>query len=152
MSRTRRDCCGWMPGAAPLTSLGFLPLISVESWFHAGLCCHWSRGLITQLFPSWLSRFLQCWFPSNLTPRVSSDLLQGLVWKLHVLYDYLLPLVLCNHRHSSLFQAYLCTHHPYLHLNTSDFSPLLSQVSDVSHPSPAFVFSMVKPSVFHARL
>lgn len=41
-------------GAAPLTSLGVLPLISVESWFHAGLCCHWTHGLITWLFTNWL--------------------------------------------------------------------------------------------------
>lgn len=82
MSRSSRDCYGEMPGADALTSLGFLPMISVESWFHAGLCCHWTRGLITQLFTNWLSRYLQSWFPSNLTPGISSDLLQEPVWKL----------------------------------------------------------------------
>lgn len=121
VSRSSRDCYGEMPGAAALTSLGFLPLISVESWFHAGLCCHWTRGLITQLFTNWLSRYLQGWFPSNLTPRVSSDLLQGPVWKLCAPYASLLPLVLYNPSHSSLCQAYLSMCHPYLHLKSFSF-------------------------------
>lgn len=121
VSWSSRDCYGEMPGAAALTSLGFLPLISVESWFHAGLCCHWTRGLITQLFTNWLSRYLQGWFPSNLTPRVSSDLLQGPVWKLCAPYASLLPLVLYNPRQSSLCQAYLSMRHPYLHLKSFSF-------------------------------
>lgn len=120
-----RDCYGEMPGAAALTSLGFLPLISVESWFHAGLCCHWTRGLITQLFTNWLSRYLQGCFPSSLTPGVSSDLLQGPVWKLCAPYTSLLPLVQCSPRHSSLCQAYLSMRHPCLHLNSFSFLSLV---------------------------
>lgn len=125
MSRSSRDCYGEMPRAAALTSLGFLPLISVESWFHAGLCCHWTRGLITQLFTNWLSRYLQSWFPSSLTPRFSSDLLQGPVWKLCAPHTSLLPVVLYSPRHSSLCQVYLSMRHPCLHLNSFGFLSLV---------------------------
>lgn len=144
-----RDRYGEMPGAAALTSLGFLPLISLESWFHAGLCCHWTRGLITQHFTNWLSRYLQGCFSSSLTPGVSSDLLQGPVWKLCAPYTSLLPLVQYSPRHSSLCQAYLSMRHPCLHLNS--FSCCL-KFPVLFCLSPAFLSSMIRSYVFNVLL
>lgn len=100
----------------------------------------WTRGLITQFLTNWLSRSLQGWFPSSLTPGVSSDLLQGPVWKLCLLY---FP-PCCGTAQSQtqlLCQAYLRMRHPCLHLNSFSFSPSLSQVSRPFLPFPCFSLS-----------